>query len=100
MKNPMHTHVNLDPISGETSSRRSHLRVTGTALATLLLVLSGPPAFAATDDHHATVAGIPTPLAVAAGAVILVLVILLVVTALTRHRDETNDPARPEKRSR
>ena len=34
---------------------------------------------AVTSDQH-TVAGIPTPLAVAAGAVVLVLVILLVVT--------------------
>lgn len=41
-----------------------------------------------TGDHHTTVAGIPTPLALAVGAVTLVLVLLLLITALTRHRQE------------
>jgi hypothetical protein len=48
---------------------------------------------AATSGNHTSVAGIPTPLAVAAGAVVLVLVILLVVTSLTRRHDDEDDGA-------
>ncbi|GAA4718843.1 hypothetical protein APR04_005721 [Promicromonospora umidemergens] len=43
-----------------------------------------------TGDHHTTVAGFPTPLALAGGAVILVLAILLAITTLTRQRHDAD----------
>src|SRR5690606_29758800 len=52
----------------------------------------------ATGDHHSTVAGIPTPLALAVGAVILVLAILLAITTLTRQRHD-DDPRTPTRKA-
>ncbi|WP_454860019.1 hypothetical protein [Promicromonospora soli] len=49
------------------------------------------PSEATPRDHHADVAGIPAPLVLAVGAVLLVLVILLAITALTRHRGDGDD---------
>lgn len=43
-----------------------------------------------TDGHHSTVAGVPTPLALAVGAVVLVLAILLAITTLTRQRHDAD----------
>jgi hypothetical protein len=51
-------------------------------------LLAASPSRGATPGHHAMVAGIPAPLAVAVGGVLLVLVIVLVVAAFTRHRPD------------
>ncbi len=88
--------IRLDSASGG-MPRRFLLRAAGAVMATLLLGLAQPSALAATERHHETVAGIPTPLASAVGAVVLVLVILVAVTLLTRDRNQGEATARPEK---
>lgn len=96
----MHPHLSPDLFTGAMPRRHSRLRVPGVALVALLLLgLAQLPATAhgrlvasvsepTTRGHHDTVAGVPTPLALAVGAIILVLVILLSITALTRHRHD------------
>ncbi|GAB2484850.1 hypothetical protein GCM10027063_28440 [Promicromonospora xylanilytica] len=49
---------------------------------------------ATTSEHHPTVAGVPTPIAVPVGAIVLVLVALLAVTALTRRLHYGADPGK------
>ena len=75
----MHTLVRLDP----------------TTSASFIAASFASPAMASSDatanGHHSTVAGIPAPLAISVGAIVLVLVILLAVTALTRRRCENDD---------
>lgn len=101
MREPMHqpsAPVTTDqgpgfsPNPAESSTFPGAARTEPTTAAALTLPsigLSGAMA----SGGHSTVAGIPTPLVVAVGAVVLVLVVLLAVTALTRHRDDDEDHA-------
>ena len=90
----MRTSARRDSESGTAPHSRFRLRGAGVALVTLLLF--GParlPASAvspagATSDHHAALAGIQTPLAVAVGAIVLTVAVLVVVAALTRRSSD------------
>lgn len=94
---PLSSTTSTKPTAGVTPSPSEAPVLDRAGLKSVSVVPAVPAARsseATTSEHHPTVAGVPTPIAVPVGAIVLVLVALLAVTALTRRRHYGADPGK------
>ncbi|MFD2027320.1 hypothetical protein [Promicromonospora aerolata] len=91
---PLSSTTSTTPTAGVTPSPSEAQMLDRAGLRSVSVVPAARSSEAATSEHHPTVAGVPTPIAVPVGAIVLVLVALLAVTALTRRRHYGADPGK------
>ena len=91
---PLSSTTSTTPTAGVTPSPSEAQMLDRAGLRSVSVGPAARSSEAAPSEHHPTGAGVPTPIAVPVGAIVLVLVALLAVTALTRRRHYGADPGK------